>query len=300
MRRLSPCIALAVLAIVPAVASAQESYTIKVKRSSKGTLEKIQSTETNVEKTKVTDNQGNVVEDKNNTTVTAMTLKQATLERPDVDKHPTSLKNTYEKVQITLNGMAQSVPYEGKSVLIDKKGDKFAFRLEGGADLVGNDAEWLNQEFNSPGDDGSTVDRLMFPTKAVKVGETWRIPLDEIAKGFAKRSLILDTDKCTATGKLVKVFMKDGHQFGEITFSLNLPVKSIKTDNGDIAIKGAAAVKMELNGTGCIDGSLTDSLSKMSMSFVGEGVFPADNPQVTVSFSNVMTREKTTTEIQKK
>jgi len=127
MRHLPLCLALAVFSLVPGMASAQESYTIKIKRSSKGLLEQVQSTKTIVEKTKVADNQGNVVQEKDETTVTNTTFKQATLERPDVDKQPTSLKNIYEKVQITLNGMAQKVPYEGKTVLIDKKGDKYAF-----------------------------------------------------------------------------------------------------------------------------------------------------------------------------
>jgi len=140
----------------------------------------------------------------------------------------------------------------------------------------------------------------MFPTKPVEIGEAWKIPLDELAKGFAKRSLILDIDKCTATGKLTKVFMKDGRQFGEMTFTLNLPVKAIKTGQGDIAIKGAAPFKIEMSGTGCIDGSVTDNQTKTTMSFTGEGVFPADNPQVNITFSNLITGEKTVAEILKK
>jgi hypothetical protein len=297
MKRWSIMLAVATLALTPALGSGQDSFTIKLKKPAKGTTTQVQSVETNVEKVKLTDGKGNVAQDNNTKTVLHSVYKETVLEMPEGKKKPTSLKRTYEKASVKVDDKTMDLPYQGKTILIDRKGGKYTFSYEGGGAITGNDAKWLDKEFNQNKAEDPDLESLLFPDKPVKLNETWKIPMAEVVKAFEKESLILDPDKCVGTGTLVKAYNKNGRQFGDVIIKLNLPVKAIKTPDGNVVMKDNPAIVMEMKGALCIDGSAEDGHGHFNMIFNGHGAFPADNPQYQLAISNSMTREQTTTEL---
>jgi hypothetical protein len=296
-----PFAALTVCLLLPLHAQAQETYTIKLKKSVKGSWTREQRVDTELDTSKITDNDGKVLQEKDDSVVQTLIYDQTVLERPDVKKKPTALKRTYEKATVTIKKETKVLPYQGKSVLIEKKGEKFQFRYEGGGEITGEDAKWLNKEFNDKKDDDFDIDAVLQPKNPVKAGETWKIPMAEIIKSLEKENLVLYADKCQGTGKLVKAYKQDGRQFGDLLYKFEIPLKAIKTKDGDIVMQAGVALIMELKASACIDGSVEDAVGQITQVFNGVGLFPsADNPQARFTFATRNQLEASTKEVLKK
>jgi hypothetical protein len=285
---MSPRIVLAVLTclVLPLPALAQDTYTIKTNRSTKGTTTREHKVETEVVNSKVTDLGGKVLEEEASTTTVTSTFEQTVLERPDLKKKPTVLKRTYEKAIVKEGKETKQLPYEGKSILIEKKDGKYHYRYASGGDINGHAAKWLDKEFKDD-EEKSDVDfeQLLLPTKAVAVGESWKISMTELVKDLEKKGIKVQADKSTGTGTLLKAYKKDGRQFGDLHFKLDFPLKSLKVKDSEISFQLGSTIVIEAKTSVCIDGSLEDLSSILSWQWKGTGVTPPDNPQVRVEFS---------------
>jgi hypothetical protein len=149
----------------------QQTYTIKLKKPGEGTVERVETTEATDTKIKVTDAKGNVVEDKDQKSGYRYVYTLTVLEKKAGAKKPTRLKRKYDKAREIAGGKTTTLPYEGKTVLIEKKEDKYTFRIEGGEELTGKDAKYLDSEFNKKGQSDDAMQRVMLPKKAVKLNE---------------------------------------------------------------------------------------------------------------------------------
>jgi hypothetical protein len=295
MRRLAPLLGLAWMAAAPAWAMAQESYTIKLKKAAKGTTTTVASTMSSQEAVKVTTNDGAVAQNMTKKSAQNDAFTETVVERSDPEKEATVLKRKYGKARVSIEGKESTLPYESKTVVIEKKGDKYVFSYDDGGAIAGGDAEWLDKEFNGI-KAGELRPEHFVPTKPVKVNQAWKIPTKDLVKLLNIESWILDADKCKATGRLLKVYMKDGHQFGDMIFTIELPVKVINSPDGAIAMKGVPALVLELSGSACIDGSPVSVTFTGTGRFDGSGVFPADNPQATVDIGLTYSGQTTATE----
>src|SRR5207244_6890304 len=118
------------------------------------------------------------------------------------------LKRAYKKAQRIVDGDRRTLPFQGETVLIEKKADGFTFEIVDGETVMGEDAKELHEEFNKGG--ASKLVELFLPRKAVKAGESWKVDVGVLAKEFSKDGKIeIDASKCTGSGKLVKAYQKD-------------------------------------------------------------------------------------------
>src|SRR5439155_714677 len=137
--------------------------------------------------TTVKDPAGNTLDDRAQKTSEVNRYREEVLEK-EPGRRATRLRRQYEKAQARTDDQAETLPYQGKTVLIEKKGDKYRFRIEGGAELTGKDARFLDKEFNAKGrtEDESQLEKLFLPDKAVPVGASWKLDLERIAKEIGK------------------------------------------------------------------------------------------------------------------
>ncbi len=89
--------------------------------------------------------------------------------------------------------------------------------------------------------------------------------LKELGKGG--NGLDIDNAKAAGTGKLVKAYKKDGKQFGELQYKLELPIKAL--NNGQLKFPDGTKMVLEFSVDGCIDGTSADGSSKMKMALDG-------------------------------
>jgi hypothetical protein len=246
------------------------SYEIKIRKDSKGDKVLIVKDENTVEKMMFKDPDGKILQDKTEKRDESLKFVEETLEREGT-KRATRLRRTYEKAQVTKDGTTTTLPYEGKTVLIEKKDMKYTFTIEGGKELTGEDASHLAKEFNKP-ESALDLETIFLPKKAVAVGETWKIDAEALAKDFTGgEKMALDTAKSTATGKLIKAYKKDAKTFGVIEVKLDFPILSIGDGAQKIGFKDGARASMTMNMDVCIDGTSHDGIGTSSMLFSGTG-----------------------------
>jgi hypothetical protein len=275
----------ALLCLLPITIPVQETYTIRFKKSTKGTTTHKEKKDVNNESFKITDNAGNSLDDKAKKEQLTWVFDETILERPDVNKKATLIKRTYEKATVTAEGETKALAVQGKTVIIEKKDGNFTFRYENGGAVAGEDAEHLDKEFNKENDD-IDAQAFLLPKKAVGINEEWKVAMPEFLKRFEKQTkMTVDIEKAKGTGKLLKAYKQDGRQFGDVVISMQFPVKTVKTEDGEIEWQPGTLMTIELKAAACIDGSVEDTTGQWSVVFNGVALVPsADNPMARIVF----------------
>ncbi len=239
---------------------ADDGCTIKRKVVAAGDVYQVQKNETATLSTKVKDASGKALLDTKQVTVETSVFRETVLKCDG--KLPTQLQRTYERAQLTTDGNTTALPYQGKTVLIEKKDGCYYFTQDG-KELTGEDAQLLVKEFALGAEAQADLERAIVPATAVKVNDTWKLDLTQFAKATAQAGAMeIDTARGKGTATLLKVYPKDDRQFGEVKVSLTLPIKSlgkgilkVTTQDGSVAV-----VDLDLNGN--IDGSCNTTTIK--------------------------------------
>jgi hypothetical protein len=257
-----------VVTLCPLAASAQE-YAIKVKRPGLGDKSQVKLADMSDIEFKILDNGGNAVQEKKEMKAHKFVFLETGLERAPAGDDLVRLKRHYEHGERKIDGTRETLPYQGKTLLIEKKDGKFQFQTEGAAGEIieGKEADELNEEFNK-GDFRKLINDHFLPRKAVKVDETWKLDVAPLAKDFSKDGKIeIDQNKSKGTGKLVKAYQKNGKQFGVIELVIEFPVTHLINDGNKSPTKeGKITIKVARDG--CIDGNLEES--RLTVSFDGD------------------------------
>lgn len=164
------------------------------------------------------------------------------------------IKRTYEKSVLTKDGKNIPFPLDGKTITIEKKGDKYVFTAAGEA-VTGEGLKLLDNEFNRP--TKSDSQDFYFPKKPVKTGDSWDVDALDIIKLVSDSGLNLDAEKATAKGTLKKTFTKGQSQYGSVDFVFEAPVTGIGPKSAVTIQSGKMTIKS--SGESCIDGSLPAS-----------------------------------------
>lgn len=246
---------LAGLCLGTAVAPAQEAQTIRSKDLAAGDSVQIERTETITATTLVVDPKGEKVRDTTKTTVET-TAFQETILQGDGKKPSTKLERAYTKAQLTVGGVTRELPYQGKTLVIEKRDDRYTFTIKGGAELPAADAQRLDQEFNRHKDGKAETRRLLMPKDAVKVNEPWALDMPAVLKPLQEiGELGFDAAKASGTGKLIKVYKKDGKTFGELHYAVKVPLTTLGKDKEKLDLLDGSRVHFDVTHDLCIDGS---------------------------------------------
>jgi hypothetical protein len=105
----------------------------------------------------------------------------------------------------------------------------------------------------------------------------------------------VDMDKASGTGKLLKAYMKDGKQFGEVLFKLDIPLKAIGKGPQQIKFADGAKANFELTLDACIDGTSEAGTMKMKMKMAGNATIaalPGSNATLDVTMEGLQTQKE--------
>ncbi len=238
----------------------QEAHTLKIRKPAVGETYLVEKRDEDQQDQKLTDAKGKVLKQASSARKDHFIYRESVLEHPPGQPRPTQLRRQYEKAVSTLGERTTTLPYEGKSLLIEKKDGRYRFRIEGGEELTGAAAQRLDEEFNRPKPDFLAI---LLPKKAVQVNEKWDLDLKALAamvqKDDKEPPLGLDVARGTGAAKLLRVYQKDGRLFGVIELTIELPITSLPVGPGK-RLPVEAGSKMTLRATmdGCIDGGTAD------------------------------------------
>ena len=180
----------------------------------------------------------------------------------DGEKKAVKIKRVYEKAEETKDGTTTKLPLDGKTVVIEKKGDKYTFVYDDGNAVDGKPLDGLDKEFNKKDDD---IDDFI-PRRPLKVGETWKMDTDKLVKamGKGKDAFEMDKKKVTGTGKLADAYTFGGRKYGVYDLQLEFPLTALTGEN-KIPLKPGSKMAMHLVGDGNVDGTEPDGTMTMRM-----------------------------------
>ena len=112
------------------------------------------------------------------------------------------------------------------------------------------------------------------------------------------RSHELTSVKSKATGKLVKAYKKDGKQFGQMEYVIELPMTKLE---GMFPCKEGSKMEMKIVVDGCIDGTIDADSSTFTTKVTGSAeVIQDDKPTGVIIKFDISGDEKSTSSPTKK
>ena len=180
------------------------------------------------------------------------------------EKKAVKLKRVYEKSEEVKDGTTSKLPLDGKTVVIEKKGDKYTFTYANGKAVDGKALEDLDNEFNKKDDNLEDF----IPKRPLKIGETWTMDREKLIKAMTKdkekEPFEIDAKKVTGTGKLADAYTFGGHKYGVYDLHLEFPLTALSGE-GKVPLKAGSKMAMHIVGDGNVDGTEPDGIVTMRM-----------------------------------
>lgn len=238
--------------LVAGLASAagpDDAVTVKVKKLAPGVvLQRTKTEDVTTRITVLTNGKAQVKEDRV-TTRYAFTDEILTV---NADGRPTKLRRVYKTAEETVAKKARPVGLVGKAIVVEKGADGYTFTADG-KPLTGKAAEVLAKEFNAAMD-AHDPDSLR-PPKPVRVGDTWALDAKKVTEGFGVSGLTPDPEKSSASGKLLRVYDRDGRRYGVTEVTIEVAVTKLTEGTKVAPLQPGAAVAMTVTEDGCLDGT---------------------------------------------
>jgi hypothetical protein len=297
---------LVLVSLVLGLAPVADTHTIKIKKSAKGDVTKVEDVDESTTAVVATDGAGTKLVDQKEKTSKTNIYQETILEKKEGDDKSTSIKRAYEKARnLPKDGKEETRVYEGKTVLIDKKGDKYQFMIEGGKEITAKEAEDLDKSFNKKGPTDEEMEQYLLPGKAVKVGESWKIDADKMLKELMKDEketvIAFDSAKTEASGKLLEVYEKNGHKFGKMTFAISATLKEFSAGGMKFKVRDGSKMAMDIQFDVCIDGGEGSGVLKMEMKMTLNADLPTpDGKEVNMMVDGKSTMTRKITDVTKK
>jgi hypothetical protein len=270
------------------IADKGESYQVKIMDAMKMTA------------TKVLDGTGQVLADRKKEAKSKSYVYKATILTKAADTlHPAGSKRAYEKAELTDNGNTRGSALQGKTVIIEKKGDKFEQRFEDGTELSAAQLEDLD---NRPAN--SMHAQAFMPKGAVSWPDgSWPIDQELLVKTLPKDlALVLDTAKGKAGARLITGYYKDYEKerkfYGTIEVKIEIPLKVGTELNGVKIKKGKLAFTTTIDGR--VDGGSVNRTQKSALEMDMQGTQEANGKTFVVWVEMSRTTVESFAEIKKK
>jgi hypothetical protein len=289
---------LASLFLTSTASQAQLAYQPKIRVADKGESYQVKIMDAvKMTTTKVVDGTGQVLADRKKEAKSKSYVYKATILAKAADAlHPAASKRAYEKAELTDNGITRAPALQGKTVILEKKGDKFEHRFEDGAELS---AEQLEDLDNKP---ANSLHAQAFMPKGAVVwpGDSWAIDPELLVKTVPKDlAAVFDMAKGKAGARLItghyKDFEKERQFYGTIEVKIEIPLKVGAELNGVKIKKGKLVFTTTIDGR--IDGNSVERTQKGTVEMDMQGSQEANGMTFAVWLEMSRTTEESYAEI---
>jgi hypothetical protein len=190
------------------------------------------------------------------------------LEMPAGAKQPTKLRRVYKTAEKSeKGGPMRPTSYAGKTVVIEKKGERYKAAIDG-KPAHGGDAASLTSRY-------AQADKLkiadILPKQPVKVSDSWTVEPEALKKFAATLGMTLDPAKSSITGRLTKVYTRGGKQWGVLEYKIDLTVLPAKGGKGATGGKFTGDMTLDTPIDGSSRQGTMKSTFKAAMDFTQDG-----------------------------
>lgn len=256
--------AVVAIGLLATAASADDAFTLKLYQSKKG--DTFAHEKTTTDKMTILIEAGGQKKEQKVSGGSKDVYTEEVLEKKDGARKATKLTRAYTTAEKTEKGETKERVYAGKTVLIEKKGEKYELSIDGKA-LTEDEAPDLFKKFNRKKDDEPT-DQDLLPTDPIKVGGTWKLDADKSEKYFKALDIGMKADakKSKIEGKLLKAYKKDGAQYGVLEVTITIIVTEIELQGQGVATAPDSKMVAKVTVDTCIDGTVDFADAKTEMS----------------------------------
>ncbi len=252
-----------------------ESYRIKIKDVAQGLKRQNEVIEQTKTLHKVIGPKNQVLVNRSHSISTHALYHEVILKHTAGKQKPEQLQRYYYKATSGINGKQEVLPYQKKYVLIARSNKgPFVFQIEKQGQLTGAAAHLLHKEFNAH--KAFDLQRMVLPDKQVRVNETWRLDIKDIASNWEKGTkMSVDLRRSTGVGKLVKVYTKEKHLFGVLQFHIEMPLLTLGEGKARAQMKTGSKMVMDVTLDACIDGHLSTGTLQGSFKVSASATVPS-------------------------
>jgi hypothetical protein len=210
-------------------------------------------------------------QDRNETKSVKIRFTDEVLTKAAGAKKPTTTKRTLLSTEATEDGSPKQLDLTGKTLFITTAERKTTYKFDTGGELSESQLKFLNAGGGADAKDKPDFDELMIPKQPVKVGESWKIDATSLAKDFDDH-FEFDGARSGATGKLTKVYEREGRKFGVLEIKIHLVASKFRERGQAVPLKDGSKVLIEANLDVCIDGTAEAGAvsTTMKANFEGE------------------------------
>src|SRR5208337_5491479 len=97
----------------------------------------------------VQDLAGKILQNQESQQSNSILYRETIIAKLDGEERPTHLKRQYDKAQRHIGNQVMTLPFQGQTYDIEKKGGRYHFQLANGQALPPGAVQALDQEFNS-------------------------------------------------------------------------------------------------------------------------------------------------------
>jgi hypothetical protein len=183
---------------------------------------------------------------------------EAILETDPNEPRPTMVSRVYKTAEkADPKGEMTKRSYLGKTVTIERYMKGYKYTVDVKDSLPVPEQTEMNQDFTSS---NWKLDQNL-PKNPVKVGDTWNVDFAAIAAIGGGPQTKYDKDKSKFTGKLAKVYKKDGRLWGVVELKINLVMDTVAPNGSPIKGEVNTNTTFEI----VIDGSARMGTMKMTL-----------------------------------
>jgi hypothetical protein len=185
---------------------------------------------------------------------------------------PRRFRWEFTKAVETEAGTTNVLPYQGRAFLFERVNGRYELTADEGPALPPEVVAFLTYKANAQG-----AEPALFPPKPSRLGEPWPIDTQVLADGMAPATVI-DPGRSRASGKLLKVWDRDGAPWGLVEVTMALAVTE-----GD-GLSFSPPLTLETRGTleSAIDGSTAVASSVWNTTVAGRTSQVCDGTPVPV------------------
>ncbi len=266
------------------------AYTIKLREEQKGDRIAVTKTASRAESMKVSS--GTDTFAKAQKTADHFEYTETVVDRPHGADRATKAMRAYKRAERSENGApAAPMSYVNKTVLIEKTAARYSYTVNG-VPLPEPETRKFRKLYEKK-DQLKNEDFL--PKRPVRVNEKWHYDHPVMKKLGADFEMPINAEKCSGSGRLTKIYGRNGQQWGTIEIRADLVLDGPLVLEGAteaLAVSGSIALSLTLDTA--IDGSAHDGVMKLKVTGNILGKLPTTGVELETTIETHGEEQRTT------
>jgi hypothetical protein len=271
-----PVLVLAVLAMFPLAACAQDTYNLKLPLAAKGDVSRVEFSMRQSFRLLKLDAFGNEFRNDSNDAGAGLIYVDTILDQSD--QKTTRFRRHFERAVQTVD-TSDPVPMacHDKTILVEVKDGKTQVMWEGGQMVPDSFAQQMEAILKGSKENFAALTKVdPLPKAPVKVGESWTIDIRDLVRECEAKHGCEVTDP-SGTAVLEKVEKREGHLMAVMVVKVQVPLKCITQGDKRIALNNGSGMTWESTYEFCVDSSTTAFKTHNRFHFLTSGTAPERN-----------------------